>query len=511
MPPKTVYREPQETDKPGLPDASVSDFLMPYLTAGGAAGIGEMMSGTLPKLAEETGSIALGGAPEELVNVGTHAGKAINVPKGLMDNYLKSIGDFEGATEGKELDFADRARELAHDSATKAAFKRAFPSENLGNDELWDGVRSTVGKFADDVMQKPEMMAKGGKVMKPETIEKEKDTDDWDEIKNWVGAANKDTKHPLAQEADRMKLRHPEHLDEGGVAGGVDLSQLPPAGTPPPISGTGSITPSPSGTVMPPAAPPRPDAAFSGPANSALGGITPEKLQALYQSVQAGRQRGQIGAGIAGIGDAIASIGGRTPEHMKSAEELIDKNSDMALKLPEQQAALGKEKYGLTKEMASDAPDSMRSYVAQSANAPLLKQLGFKPDEIKAIPASLIDGLRSGAITAEDARAQLENTAEFRKAQLAQGAAQIEATKEHQKDETKQGAAKALQERGTVQKVRDFISPSPETKTLEAQASGNSGSAIPDGRVTVISPDGKVGHIPQAQLKAALAKGYKQQ
>jgi hypothetical protein len=39
---------------------------------------------------------------------------------------------------------------------------------------------------------------------------------------------------------------------------------------------------------------------------------------------------------------------------------------------------------------------------------------------------------------------------------------------------------------------------------------GASESATPDGRVTVISPDGKTGHIPASQLKDALAKGYKQ-
>lgn len=34
---------------------------------------------------------------------------------------------------------------------------------------------------------------------------------------------------------------------------------------------------------------------------------------------------------------------------------------------------------------------------------------------------------------------------------------------------------------------------------------------VPQGRITVISPTGQVGHIPQAQLKEALAEGYKQQ
>ena len=36
-------------------------------------------------------------------------------------------------------------------------------------------------------------------------------------------------------------------------------------------------------------------------------------------------------------------------------------------------------------------------------------------------------------------------------------------------------------------------------------------SAAPAGRVMVVSPDGKVGHIPKEQLQDALSKGYKQQ
>lgn len=36
-------------------------------------------------------------------------------------------------------------------------------------------------------------------------------------------------------------------------------------------------------------------------------------------------------------------------------------------------------------------------------------------------------------------------------------------------------------------------------------------SQIPQGRITVVSPSGQVGHIPQSQLKQALDQGYKQQ
>jgi len=51
---------------------------------------------------------------------------------------------------------------------------------------------------------------------------------------------------------------------------------------------------------------------------------------------------------------------------------------------------------------------------------------------------------------------------------------------------------------------------------LEGKASGSyespgKKSAIPEGRITVVGPDGTVGHIPKSQLQQALKQGYKQQ
>lgn len=183
------FPEPQETDNP--PAGSEVPFEQRLLNnvnalgAGyGTAQLGAGIVKSVPKVAEgladlignaprivgnEAGSVSLG-APE-LVNVGKVAGKDIMVPKPHLDDYLKSINEFESTSGGKELDFADHLREMAHDKATTAAFKQAFPEENLGNDELYDQVRQAVGKFADDVLQKPEMMSRGGKVSDGPIIE----------------------------------------------------------------------------------------------------------------------------------------------------------------------------------------------------------------------------------------------------------------------------------------------------------------------------------------------------
>lgn len=318
----------------------------------------------------------------------------------------------------------------------------------------------------------------------------EKDTDDWEQIKNWVGGGNKDTKHPLHQELDRIKQRQPENFDDGGIAGD-QIGPVPPGG---PVQGA-PVDPSQLPGVQPTAAPvsaPAPgpgtaamDSNYGGQANSILGGITPDAINQLMQSLNKSNQVAQIGAGVAGVGDAIAKGVGRTDQNrMAETEGNIKNKEEQALKVPGQMAEIGKEKYGLTKEISADDPKSMRSFVAQNANAPLLKQLGFSSKELKLMPASLIDGIRGGAITAEDARAQLENTAAYRNAALGLQGATLEATKEHEKAEenvASQGrqteAAKQVEDRGAWRRVLDAIpgtSGHKAEKTLEAIASPDS-------------------------------------
>ncbi len=46
---------------------------------------------------------------------------------------------------------------------------------------------------------------------------------------------------------------------------------------------------------------------------------------------------------------------------------------------------------------------------------------------------------------------------------------------------------------------------------MNSQPTQQGQQAIPDGRITVISPNGQIGHIPQEQLQQALKEGYRQQ
>ena len=224
---------------------------------------------------------------------------------------------------------------------------------------------------------------------------------EWERIKNFVGARNKPSKHPLIQEAERQNMREPQHFDEGGdVQPPIDVipDNTPPTPTPTAPTGTDKTV------------------------NSALGGVTPEMLQALQEKLNTGNKWGQVGAGIAGIGDAIQSVGGIKGNNMQGAEEAIQRNRENTIKGVEMQAGAGKQKYELVKEIGNDDPASMRSLTAQQANLPLLTKMGFTPEEVKKMPASLIQGVRDGSISLEKARgelalqtAQLEATTGLRK------------------------------------------------------------------------------------------------
>lgn len=368
-------------------------------------------------------------------------------------------------------------------------------------------------------------------------------SEEWERIKDFVGAsAAKTSKHPLERELERREAREPQHLADGGPVWSVAPNQNDPfAGQKPlapavppdiaafmaskaaPSAPPAALPPAPSPVppapvpASPGATPPPLDAGLNKEASDIMGGITPETISRLMASLNKQNMAGQIGAGIAGIGDAIQSVGGIKGTNMQAAEDQINKNRDFALKVPGEMAAVGKERYGLTKELGGDEPTSLRSYTAQKANEPLLKQMGFTPEQIKAMPASLIDGIRSGAIDREKALAQIqsdydlkmagmniqkgqaENTAandrmmrELQRRGLDQAADKEAADEKDAEDKKRREAADALAKRGINATVMDWI---PGTaghdaaKVLKEQAAGqNSGGPL--GQTTV--RDGKI-------------------
>ena len=333
-------------------------------------------------------------------------------------------------------------------------------------------------------------------------LDEDESAKEWERIKDFVGARNKPAKHPLIQEAERQRAKEPQHFDEGGDVQPA-IPEIVPDNTPPTA---------PPATTQPPM-----DAGSGAATTAAMGGVTPEMLKALADKLNTQNKWGQVGAGIAGIGDAIQSVGGINGGHMKAAEDLIQRNRENQLKTPEMMMAAGKEKYGLGKEIENDDPTSMRSFTAQQANKSFLLGLDFKPEEIGKIPASMIDGLRSGALQRDEVRERIKSDKAIKEMGFGLQGKQIDATIDNQSEarrlqasKDQQDAAKAVAGRSVIQRGVDKVFGNPAVDVLNKQAQGNGGS-VPDGRVTVVSPDGKIGHIPQEQLKAAIAKGYKVQ
>lgn len=353
----------------------------------------------------------------------------------------------------------------------------------------------------------------------------ETNSSEWEKIKGWLGAANGKKDHPLVQEAKRaqrvqkfdegsgdvqpddetMKFLQPQGA--GMIAPSAARPPMPQAPLPPPIQPPPQVAPQAAPQV--PVVQPPPQTVPQGPSSGNqvdnILGTNPEELKAFLQRANTPTATDRIGTGLSALADGLSRAGGGQSDYLEQHNKMDIARREAASGIPEKVAGLGKEKFGLTQTLDAQNPNSQYSKINQQTYGPDLVKMGLSPQQVAKMPAALIGDLLSKKITLEEAKARIEETGAYQRGMLANTAANNQA-------QIQQGAAKGLEGRGILQKVRDFIDTSPETATLQRQAAGGSGqSQIPDGRITVVSPSGKVGHIPQSQLKAAMAKGYKQQ
>jgi hypothetical protein len=286
--------------------------------------------------------------------------------------------------------------------------------------------------------------------------------EEWEKIKNYVGGANKQAKHPLQQEAERKQMKTP-HYDAGvggmGVGSpddpnagtGLDpesLKMLEPAGAgviapsiggstaplPPPVAPQAPVTPpsTPQTPTAPPVASPAPtDATYNKQATDVLGGITPDAIQRLAQALQTTPGQ-KVGLGLSGIGDAIASVGGREPGHMKSLEENLQKNRELQMKVPEAMAQAGKEKFTLAQQLQAKDPNSPYSKVIQKSVTATLKPLGWTDAQIATLPADAAQDAAKNGLTYADTQAKYKLAQTEHEQTIGLERAQLENTKNYQ-------------------------------------------------------------------------------
>ena len=244
-----------------------------------------------------------------------------------------------------------------------------------------------------------------------------------------------------------------------------------------------------------------PEAAYNDKASGILGGLDPAKISQLLEGLKQQSNKSQIGAGIAGIGDAIASVGGVQPGHMKNAEEAIRGNYDRGLKAPELMANAGKERFGLSQTLQEQDPKSPLSKYAQDAYGGLGDKLGIDLRHASAkmigdVTGKTIDQLKNEAEEHESHELHAQ-TAAIQQQGVNNQTTQIKNTEKEREDTLKQTAAEGLDKRGIIQKTIDAIHPSAATKLLQSQVAGQPQT------VRIKDSTGQLHDIPSQNLQKA--------
>lgn len=311
------------------------------------------------------------------------------------------------------------------------------------------------------------------------------------------------------------------NFDEGGVIpdsnqelqdvadAGTKPLGMPPLAAPAPPMASKPMAPAPMSApaqAMPaaPAAAPT-DQAYMDRANKLLG-LNPNQQAGFMKLLGNNAQKGQIGAGLAGIGDAIASggtLGKVNPGGLHSAEELIQNKTNEGLQ--------GMQTIRGNQEKALDVGEKLRG------NDP------FSPEIQKAlvtqfhIPRALANAPRETIFKMLDPIAQtqlkeaeLSQEAGYKNAALDLQKQQLKATVDNQKAE-REHADKEEGLKTDTEAAKHWLMHPVDAKNANARLAAGTSGMHSDERVTVISPTGQVGHIPASQLEKAKAKGYRQQ
>jgi hypothetical protein len=256
----------------------------------------------------------------------------------------------------------------------------------------------------------------------------------------------------------------------------IDVTNIPPPAAPlapgdaeKAMAGAGGV---PRGTMPAPT-----DQDFMDRANKMLG-LNPQDQAAFLRLLGDKSQKGQIGAGIAGIGDAIASggtLGKVNPGNMNRAEDIIQNKEKAGMEGMQTIRGNQEKATELGLKLQANDPNSPLSKYAQKAYGSLGKKLGI---DLSHASASLISDITGKGVAALNDEAELA----LKQASLGLQKEQIEATIGNQKAERanaeagrKAEAAKALAGRGILSTVANAIPGTTghaATEVLKEQATG---------------------------------------
>ena len=282
----------------------------------------------------------------------------------------------------------------------------------------------------------------------------ETNSDEWDKIKGWMGAANGKKDHPLVQEAKRVK--RVQKFDEG--AGDVQpdeetmkflqpqgagliapsASQPAPALPPPPLQAQPLQAPMQPPPQMPlPAMPPsspQPTPSYSSQAANDLG-TSPQELAAFIQKANTPTTGDTIRGAGASLADALGRAGGSNPNYLEQNNKVELARRGELSQIPTKGAEVGKEKFGLSQTLGAQDPNSQYSKINQATYGPDLIKMGLTQEQVSKMPASLIGDLLSKKITLDEAKARIEETAAYQQGMLQNTRVGLEQGGRHQQAE----------------------------------------------------------------------------
>ena len=290
------------------------------------------------------------------------------------------------------------------------------------------------------------------------------------------------------EDIEAAKEEELPHFDEGGEVGAdqpvdpnQDLKDMAPAGSgllsPAPFAPIQPANPAPIDNAPPP--PPAPiapapqnvqrgtipateptDQDFMLKANKLLG-LDPGQQAAFMKLLGDRSQKGQIGAGIAGIGDAIASggtLGKVNPGNLQRSEDLIQNKQKEGIEGAQLLRGNQKDNFELGQTLRGNSPYSPALQKALVTQFHVPAALAGAPRDVinKMLDPIAQTQLKEAEIA--ETEAYRGSTIDLQKSQLAATVANQKAQQENAERERKQEAAKALLSRGPLDKAAAILS-----------------------------------------------------
>jgi hypothetical protein len=232
----------------------------------------------------------------------------------------------------------------------------------------------------------------------------------------------------------------------------------------------------PIGAQVPPPAPLPTDQTYMDRANKVLG-LGPDQQAGLMKLLGQKQQTGQIGAGIAGIGDAIASggtLGKVNPGGLAKSEDLLANKTKEGIEGMQTIRGNQEKAAEMADKLEARDPNSPLSKYAQKAYASVGKKIGI---DLSHAPASLIADVTGKGVDALNTEFQGQIKVQGLDLQKQQVAATIanQKAERHEADTTRQAdAAKTLAGQGIMRKGLNQLTSSGRDaqKVLQNEATG---------------------------------------